>query len=149
MLLAALSLARAEACTTRPHVVARRLLAAGAPRVAWHHDVAAGHAVASAENKPVLLFFHADWDASSAELMTHTFEDPEVCALIADDFVAVEIDDTDEDDPRLPSLQRDFKLIGTPAIVVLAPSLGRELARFDRFVEAPELVTALRAAAGE
>src|SRR5579859_2141525 len=88
------------------------------PPVTWIHGLASGRALAAAQGKPVLVLFHADWDAASKELETHTFTDPEVRRCM-EGFVAVEVDDTDEDAPGLEQATRELRFVGTPAIVVL------------------------------
>jgi hypothetical protein len=104
------------------------LLAAGCekfdpapPPIAWLHDLATGRAVAAARQRPVVVYFHADWDVASKE-MTKTFDDRRVREWLAD-CVAVEIDVTDEDAKVAVTATRELGAVGTPTLVILAPDL--------------------------
>ncbi|MGR9115601.1 MAG: protein-disulfide reductase DsbD [Gammaproteobacteria bacterium] len=72
-------------------------------------------AQASANNKPVMLDFYADWCISCKEMEAYTFNDPQVRQRLAD-FVLLQADVTANSAEDQALLQR-FNLIGPPAIL--------------------------------
>jgi thiol:disulfide interchange protein len=117
-----------------------------APAVHWDHDVASARLAAASEHKPVVLFFGASWDVATAEMKRETLVDPDVRTLLHDDFVAAEIDCTDEDDPQVEGSKRLYAITGTPQIVILAPDFRTERRRITEFVPPSTLAAVLRAA---
>ncbi|HTJ82486.1 MAG TPA: cytochrome c biogenesis protein CcdA, partial [Polyangiaceae bacterium] len=93
---------------------------------------------AKAENRPLLIDFGAEWCGACKELEKHTFADPEV-KVKAGRFVAVRIDATDGDDPRVAALMEKYKVKGLPQVIVL-DSEGNEAKRISQFVEAKEFL---------
>jgi thiol:disulfide interchange protein DsbD len=117
-------------------------LGCDAPPVAWRHNLAAARATAAAEGKPMLVFFHADWDVASKELRTHTFADRAVRRRMAR-FVAVEVDCTDEDAPSATRAVRELGAIGTPTLILLAPDGKTEVRRWSQYLPPADLASAL------
>lgn len=109
------------------------------------HDLSAGIAKAGTENKLVVLVFGADWDKSSADLEQVTLNHRDVRAALDEDFVVVKIDCTQDTDER-NSLWSRFRVLGEPAVLVLARDYTTVIAREDRFLDAPEMLTLLREA---
>jgi len=95
-------------------------------------------AQAKAEKRPVLIDFGAEWCGACKELEKHTFSDPEV-KVKAGRFVAVRIDATDADDPRVSSLMKKYNVTGLPAVIVI-DSAGNEAKRINEFVEAKQFL---------
>jgi thiol:disulfide interchange protein DsbD len=105
-----------------------------APFARWQQDLEAAKGAALAQDKPLLVFFGADWDCSAKELEHKTFADPEVRKLLAA-YVTVTVDMTDtDDDPVTLAAVKEFRIVGEPGIVVLAPGLRTELARINEYV---------------
>jgi thiol:disulfide interchange protein len=109
------------------------------------YDLSAGIAKAGTENKLVVVVFGADWDKSSTELEQVTLIHRDVRAALSEDFVVVKIDCTEESDESQRMLRR-FKVIGEPAVLVLARDYTTVVARENRFLDPPAMLTFLREA---
>ncbi len=96
---------------------------------------------AQREGRPFLVDFTAAWCTACHELDKATFAEPRV-ASEAGRFVAVKVDATDQDDPKVESAMKEFGVIGLPTVVVF-DSAGKEAARYTEFVEAPRFLAAL------
>ncbi len=72
-------------------------------------------ASASAQGRPVMLDFYADWCISCKEMEAFTFVDPRVQALLAD-AVVVQADVTANDELD-QALLKEFDLFGPPGII--------------------------------
>jgi thiol:disulfide interchange protein len=114
--------------------------------VAWEHDLDAASARAKAQNKPLLVMFGADWDCAAKELQHETFSDPLIRLWLAAGFVSAYVDMTDEDLPSLKASLERFKVVGDPALIVIARDGTTELTRLNEFVPPAELLPSLRAA---
>jgi thioredoxin:protein disulfide reductase len=112
--------------------------------LAWEHqDLARAEARARAERRPLLVDFTANWCGACKELDRLTFSAPRVKAE-AGRFVAVKIDASNDEDPRVVSAMRQLSVKGLPT-VVLIDSAGREVRRFTDFVAAEPFLAALAA----
>jgi len=80
---------------------------------------------ASAEEKPVMIDFYADWCAPCKEYDKKTFVDPEVIEL-SRKFVMVKVDLTDNASPEVESVRKKFSILGVPMLVFLRPD-GSEI----------------------
>ena len=109
------------------------------PPIVWHHDVESGRAAAIAQNKLAIIFFHADWDCGSKEYEHTTFVDPQVRALLHKDFVAIEVDVSDEEQTETRRLSERFGIIGVPTLVILGPDLAREEGRANQYLDGRSL----------
>ena len=112
----------------------------------WDGDVETAVARAKVEHKLVFLFVGAEWDVAAKEIKRITLVDFEVSALLRRHFVSLHVDVTDSESPRAVELMRRFKVVGEPAILILAPNGTSELARFNEFVPPRILARALRTA---
>ncbi|MBX3226453.1 MAG: thioredoxin family protein [Labilithrix sp.] len=107
-------LARAEARR------ARALAKTPRPRIDWvRDDVDRPLARARREQRPVLVFVGAEWDKGSKEL-EESFADPEVAMIVADTFIAVALDISDDEKPTVNRWCRELAIKGTPTILTLA-----------------------------
>ena len=59
--------------------------------VGWENDFEQGLARSRSEQKPLVLFFEADWAAASADMREGSFEHPSVAELLQTSFVAVRV----------------------------------------------------------
>ena len=109
-------------------------------------DLEAALASGKAQDKPILVYFGAEWDTAAKKLEEVTFVDPEVRWLLRRDFVSIRVDTTDDEAPLLRALQERFKVVGDPTTVILASDGVSELARFNEFVAPRRFARALRAA---
>jgi thiol:disulfide interchange protein DsbD len=101
---------------------------------AWQHgDVDAARARALREKKPMLLDFTAAWCGACKQLDRVTFSAPDVRPEMAR-FIAVKVDATNDDDPRVGATLARFRVVGLPT-VVLFDSSGNEALRYTDFVE--------------
>jgi hypothetical protein len=123
--------ALAAGCSTEPASTADAgaadsvTVAEAAHGVAWFEgDIDAAFALSRQQDKPLFLYWGAEWCPYSAHLESSVFSRPEFIAQ-ADRFIAVRIDGDDGDGPRLG--QR-FKLRGYPNTVLFAAD-GSEISR--------------------
>lgn len=79
---------------------------------------------ASAEGKPVVLDFYADWCIPCHDLDRHTFSHPEVIAALSG-YVRLKVDMTRNDSETNRALAERFGVQGVPTIIFL-DSRGRE-----------------------
>ncbi len=112
----------------------------------WESDVEVAFAKGKAENKPVVVYFGADWDNAAKELEHQTFVDPVVRTLLWRDFIAVHVDSTDDEEPSLRKLSERFKVVGDPTIVIMSANGVTELRRVNEFVPPEKFAPMLRAA---
>jgi len=96
-------------------------------RIKGVEGLQAAIAQASAQNKPVMLDFYADWCVSCVEMDEKTFTDPAVQAALKN-TVLLQADVTLNDD-RDKALLEAFGLFGPPSILFF-DSRGQELDRF-------------------
>lgn len=102
--------------------------------VQFKTDLAAGLSTASANQKPVLLFFAAENCPFSRKMLDETFADSEVRRL-SQSFVCIRID---PDKDNLGLLGKDYRVAGTPTIQFLSAE-GGDLLQTARFQSASEL----------
>jgi thioredoxin:protein disulfide reductase len=109
---------------------------AQAPRgeLSWLHAEEEAKQLAVSSGKPMMIDFTATWCGACQELAKHTFTDPRVQAE-ASRFVAVKVDATNEDDPKVEATMKRYAVRGLPTVVLL-DSHGKEAHRFVDFVEA-------------
>ena len=111
--------------------------------LSWERtDYVVAREKARAEARPLLVDFTASWCVSCKELEKHTFSHDAV-EQEAGRFVAVRVDATDDEDPKVEKALAEFRVKGLPT-VILFDSEGREATRFNDFVEAEPFLEALR-----
>jgi thioredoxin:protein disulfide reductase len=96
---------------------------------------------ALAESRPLIVDFTAAWCVACKEMEKHTFNDERV-QREAGRFVAVRVDVTDDEDPRVKATTTEHAVRGLPT-VILFRSDGAEAQRFTQQVEAEEFLTGL------
>ena len=109
---------------------------------AWLHDESAALAAARASSMPMLIDFTADWCSACKRLARETFREPGVHQELAR-FVLLELDATHDDDPHVVELQKRYRVVGLPTVILL-DSQGTEVARFTDFVPPGEFLKALQ-----
>ncbi|MDZ7767689.1 MAG: protein-disulfide reductase DsbD [Woeseiaceae bacterium] len=97
-------------------------------RVKTVDDLDRALAAASAQNRPAMLDFYADWCVSCIEMEEYTFTDPAVQAALAD-AVLLQADVTANDGDDQALLQR-FGIYGPPTIVFFGRD-GRQLDGYE------------------
>jgi len=80
----------------------------------WESDAVAAETRATAEKRPLLLDFSAEWCKACKELEAHTFSEPGVAARLAK-WVTVRVDLT-TDRPELKPLTEKYKVQGLPTV---------------------------------
>ena len=95
---------------------------AGAPKsdhqpIAWLHDEKAAIAEATRTGKPILVDFFAEWCAACKELDVHTFSNADVQAVVAEQFIPLKVDATDETD-EVTRLTAKYGVPGLPTVLV-------------------------------
>jgi thiol:disulfide interchange protein DsbD len=108
----------------------------------WVEKESEALALASAEKRPLLIDFTAEWCAACKELARVTFADPAVREEL-DRFVLLKIDSTDDDDPVVVEVRERYKVAGLPTVILL-DSEGKERQRFTEFVEPPRFLASIR-----
>jgi thioredoxin:protein disulfide reductase len=107
-----------------------------AEALSWERkDIDGALARAKTDKRPLVVDFTAAWCGACKELDKKTFSEPRVGQELGR-FVAVKVDATNNDDPKVEAMLARFKVVGLPT-VVLFDSHGKEAARFNDFV-APE-----------
>jgi thiol:disulfide interchange protein DsbD len=118
-------------------------LARPARTLSWEQtDFVAAREKALSESRPLLVDFTATWCVACKELDKFTFSDPHV-EREAGRFVAVKVDATDDEDPKVVRAMSEFKVVGLPT-VILYDSEGTEAARFNDFVKPESFLDALQ-----
>ena len=114
-----------------------------AATLSWEHtDYLAARQKAQSESRPLLIDFTASWCVSCKELEKLTFAHDGV-EQEAGRFVAVKVDATDDEDPKVVKALEEFDVKGLPTVIIY-DSEGREATRFNDFVEAEPFLAALR-----
>ncbi len=114
-----------------------------AAQLEWLTSEVDGAKLASAEHRPLIVDFGAEWCGACKELTSHTFADEKVRSE-AGRFVAVRVDATDEDDPQVNAVKDKYRVVGLPTVVVM-DSRGQEKVRFNEFVPPQRFLEAIRA----
>jgi thiol:disulfide interchange protein DsbD len=110
-----------------------------ADTVTWERkDIEGALARAASDRRPLLVDFTASWCGACKELDKQTFSEPRVGQELGR-FVAVKVDATNNDDPKVEAMLARFKVVGLPT-VVLFDSRGKEAARFNDFVPPDEFL---------
>lgn len=104
--------------------------------VQWQHFEPSTLARAASEDRPVLLLITAPWCQHCRELMSTSFADPEVVALVEESFVPVHVDSE-----RRPDVNQRFGTGAWPTIAWLTPE--SELIAHDNFLDTGELLVRL------
>jgi uncharacterized protein YyaL (SSP411 family) len=97
--------------------------------VHWQKDLKTAHRLATAQNKPILIVFGAEWCTFCHKLERNVINQPEMAAYINAHFVAVHLD-ADKDRKVADLLEVD----SLPCTVVLSPNadlLGKFKGYFD------------------
>jgi thioredoxin-like negative regulator of GroEL len=121
-LLAALAAACSSPSPTGTETAAGTAATAG---IAWHTgDVDAAFVLARQHDKPLFLYWGAEWCPYCAELESSVFSRADFIAL-SREFIAVHVDG---DDSHAPALGERFRIRGYPATILFAPD-GSEISR--------------------
>jgi thiol:disulfide interchange protein DsbD len=105
-------------------------------------DIDASLARAKSDKRPLIVDFTAAWCGACKELDKKTFSEPRVGQELGR-FVAVKVDATNNDDPKVEAMLARFKVVGLPT-VVLFDSHGNEAARFNDFVSPDEFLKSMQ-----
>jgi len=121
-------------------------------RIPWLRDEKVAVQESRASGKPLLIDFFAEWCAACKELDLHTWTDPVVAKEVADRFVPLKIDATEETEEN-DSLQKKYGVPGLPTVLMMAcrderpPECavpGEGPTRVTGFLPAPEMLERLR-----
>jgi thioredoxin:protein disulfide reductase len=110
--------------------------------LSWEQvSVAEARAQALRQDRPLLVDFGATWCGACKELDKKTFSEPSV-KREAGRFIAVHVDASDDDDPKVAATLHRFHVLGLPTVLVFDSS-GKEALRYTRFVEPSEFLAAI------
>ena len=114
-----------------------------ASALTWEHIPAhTAKATAASTARPLIIDFGAAWCGACKELDKVTFSEDAV-RREAGRFLAVKVDATNDDDPRVEAAMSEFGVVGLPTVVIF-DSKGVEAIRYTDFVEPAQLLAALR-----
>jgi thioredoxin:protein disulfide reductase len=114
-----------------------------AEALTWERkDIEGALTRAASDKRPLLVDFTASWCVACKEMDKKTFSEPRVGQELGR-FVAVKIDATNNDDPKVEALLARFKVVGLPTVVMF-DSRGKEAARFNDFVPPEEFLKSAR-----
>ncbi len=125
-----------------PWAIPQKGEAAG--KVAWQKYTPESIATASPAGNPVIIDFYATWCLPCKELDAKTFSDDAVAKEL-DRFVRVKADLTNDQDPLVQKLTKDYGIVGVPTIVLIDAS-GKEVSaeRLTGFEEAKPFLERLQ-----
>jgi thiol:disulfide interchange protein DsbD len=108
-------------------------------KLAWQKsDVEAARALALRENRPLLVDFTAAWCVACKKLDKFTFAEKSVGSELGR-FVAVKVDATHADDPKVADTMGRYRVRGLPTVLVF-DSRGKEAVRITDFVSPEEFL---------
>ncbi|HIC24530.1 MAG TPA: DUF255 domain-containing protein, partial [Gammaproteobacteria bacterium] len=77
-------------------------------------------AVAKRKQQPVFLDYYADWCIDCVRMKKTTFRNKDVVNTLAN-FVCLQVDVTDPNDPELRALKQAYGVFGPPAMLFFNP----------------------------
>ncbi|MFW6284206.1 MAG: cytochrome c biogenesis protein CcdA [Desulfosalsimonas sp.] len=107
----------------------------------WSAFTEPAYSQALANNRKVIMVFHADWCLPCREMDKQTFSDPLVQAAM-DDFRVFEIDLTRAENRQARQTSRTFNVQGVPTVLIIDPT-GREADRITGFIDPDEMLQRL------
>jgi thiol:disulfide interchange protein len=113
--------------------------------IAWRADADEARREAMATQRVVLVFASAEWDTSSRALQVVTLRDRRVAELIDRGFVPLNVDVTDDEDPRTRKLLERFRIAGTPTVQAWTPDLQHQIGAIYEYVPPRCMLRALGA----
>lgn len=123
-----------ETSTAEGHESAR-------PTLQWASDPDAALAEAVHRKRGLVIVFCAAWSAACHELDA-TFASAAIEGTLAERFIGVRVDMTDDEAPEAQRRKEQFAIIGLPTIIVFDRA-GKEVARVLEFVNARDLAKVL------
>ena len=90
-----------------------------ARKIEWLRDEHAAVQKSLDTGKPLLIDFGAEWCAACKELDVHTWTDPKVANEVAEHFVPLKIDATDDND-AIEALEEKYAVPGLPTVLMMA-----------------------------
>ncbi len=114
------------------------------PSLTWTPYSAAAFARVREEERPILLYFSADWCLPCKELSVTTFRSPEVLSA-TEGLTLLKVNLTTADDRAAAEFRRSFEVVGVPTLIILGPN-GDELWRNVGYITADDLVDAIKGA---
>ena len=112
-------------------------------KLAWQtSDVEVARALALRENRPLLVDFTAAWCVACKKLDKFTFAEKSVGSELGR-FVAVKVDATHADDPKVADTMGRYRVRGLPTVLVF-DSRGKEAVRITDFVPPEKFLPAIQ-----
>jgi thioredoxin 1 len=108
--------------------------------IPWLTDVEQAKAFAQEQDKPVLLYFTADWCAGCNLMSRRTWPDERIEKLVMGSFIPVKIDMSDAAQPQ--PIADAYAVFGLPTVLV-TDAEGRTLKGIEGYVDADDLLAQL------
>jgi thioredoxin-related protein len=105
--------------------------------IEWQ-EYAKGMDLAKNQNKPVFLYFHADWCTYCTKLKNTTFQDALVLKYLKDNFISITVD-TDKDQERA----NQWKVKGLPTLWFLKSDHSK-ITSIPGYIDAEQFLNALK-----
>ncbi len=93
-------------------------------KAGWQPSLVEGLAIATRENKPVLIDMWATWCKNCLVMDKATLADPAVTAALAG-YVKIKYQAEDPDDPRVAKVMQYMKTSGLPTYVIMKPKAAQ------------------------
>lgn len=87
---------------------------------------------AGAQDKPVMIDYYADWCVDCVRMEKSTFREPEVARILNREFVLIQVDVTDPNDPGTRDIKQSHGVFGPPAMLFFNEQ-GTELRSLRRY----------------
>lgn len=112
--------------------------------IPWMADPRAALAEAKQKQRATFIYFHAEWCTACKEI-ERELDKASVRKTLAQKFVAVKVDMTDDEAPDAIKAKERFHIVGLPTMLVF-DKLGHEMGRATEFLDSAKMQKLLASA---